>query len=138
MTVIINALVIARTGGTRATATNIRPGMNLGFIDRIHQNSVFGEEIYPDLFHRAAAYLFHIVKNHQFIDGNKRTGLATAMTFLMWNGHRLDVLDEDETFDFVVDLAERDEDPSFGVPRVAAWLRAMCENPTRAPRVGSE
>ena len=30
----------------------------------------------------AAAYLFHIVKNHPFVDGNKRTGLVTALSFL--------------------------------------------------------
>jgi death on curing protein len=35
----------------------------------------------------AAAYLFHIALNHPFIDGNKRTSLATALTFLDLNGH---------------------------------------------------
>lgn len=34
----------------------------------------------------AAAYLFHIVKNHPFIDGNKRTGLLAALVFLDVNG----------------------------------------------------
>lgn len=34
----------------------------------------------------AAAYLFHVVKNHPFVDGNKRTGLAVALTFLEVNG----------------------------------------------------
>jgi len=33
----------------------------------------------------APAYLFHIVKNHPFVDGNKRTGLDAAMTFLDLN-----------------------------------------------------
>jgi len=34
----------------------------------------------------AAAYLFHIVRNHPFIDGNKRTGAVASIVFLMMNG----------------------------------------------------
>nr|WP_210347672.1 type II toxin-antitoxin system death-on-curing family toxin [Nitratireductor aquimarinus] len=40
----------------------------------------------PDLCALAAAYLFGIVKNHPFVDGNKRTGLAAADLFLYFNG----------------------------------------------------
>lgn len=39
-----------------------------------------GEFLHGGLFAMAAAYLFHIVMNHPFIDGNKRTGLDAAMT----------------------------------------------------------
>ena len=41
---------------------------------------------HSDLFEMAAAYLFHIVKNHPFVDGNKRVGAMTAFTFLKLNG----------------------------------------------------
>jgi death-on-curing protein len=34
----------------------------------------------------AAAYLFHLVQNHPFLDGNKRVGAAAALTFLVMNG----------------------------------------------------
>ena len=37
-------------------------------------------------FEMAAAYLFHIVMNHPFVDGNKRTGTVAALVFLDWNG----------------------------------------------------
>ena len=37
-------------------------------------------------FEMAAAYLFHVVKNHPFVDGNKRTGTVAAVVFLRWNG----------------------------------------------------
>ena len=37
-------------------------------------------------FEMAAAYLFHIVKNHPFADGNKRTGTVAALVFRDWNG----------------------------------------------------
>lgn len=45
-----------------------------------------GEFLHKDLFEMAAAYLFHIVQNHAFIDGNKRTGAVAALVFLDLNG----------------------------------------------------
>jgi death-on-curing protein len=45
-----------------------------------------GEFLHKDLFEMAAAYLFHIVQNHPFLDGNKRTGAVAAMVFLDLNG----------------------------------------------------
>lgn len=44
-----------------------------------------------DLFEMAAAYLFHITCNHPFVDGNKRTGAAAALTFLDLNGIAVDL-----------------------------------------------
>lgn len=47
----------------------------------------FGEgRFHDDVFEMAAAYLFHIVQNHPFVDGNKRTGAAAAVVFLVMNG----------------------------------------------------
>lgn len=51
----------------------------------------FGDRyLHTDLFEMAAAYLFHIVQNHPFIDGNKRTGTMAAFVFLKLNGLTLD------------------------------------------------
>src|SRR6185369_192349 len=41
--------------------------------------------LHHDIFEMAAAYLFHIVQNHPFIDGNKRVGVAAALVFLLLN-----------------------------------------------------
>ena len=41
--------------------------------------------LHSDLFQMAAAYLFHIVRNHPFVDGNKRTGAVAAIVFLSLN-----------------------------------------------------
>ncbi len=41
--------------------------------------------LHADLFEMAASYLFHIVRNHPFIDGNKRTGAVAALVFLTLN-----------------------------------------------------
>ena len=44
-----------------------------------------GKYLHPNIFQMAAAYLFHIVNNHPFIDGNKRTGLVVTLVFLEMN-----------------------------------------------------
>jgi death-on-curing protein len=49
-----------------------------------------GRYLHEDAFHMAAAYAFHICQNHSFVDGNKRTALASALVFLDLNGYRID------------------------------------------------
>jgi len=48
-----------------------------------------GEFLHADLPTMAAAYLFHICRNHPFVDGNKRTALVAAEVFLLLNGRKL-------------------------------------------------
>lgn len=49
--------------------------------------SGFGDQyLHGNLFEMASAYLFHVVQNHPFFDGNKRVGTAAALTFLELNG----------------------------------------------------
>ncbi len=67
--------------------------------------ATFGEQfLHEDLQSMAAAYLFHLVANHPFIDGNKRVGAASADVFLGMNGWRL-TADQDAYADFVLDIA---------------------------------
>jgi death-on-curing protein len=54
-----------------------------------------GEYFHDDLFSMAAAYLFHITKNHPFVDGNKRVGAVAALIFLDLNGIELVAPEED-------------------------------------------
>ena len=54
-----------------------------------------GRPLHPGPATQAAAYLFHLSKNHPFVDGNKRTALAVAEIFLRLNGHRLDATDQE-------------------------------------------
>ena len=44
-----------------------------------------GRYLHGDLYEMAAAYLFHIIQNHPFVDGNKRTGVVAALVFLALN-----------------------------------------------------
>ena len=53
------------------------------------QASVGGAFAHEGIFKMAAAYLFHLVSNHAFVDGNKRVGLLSCLTLLHLNGVHL-------------------------------------------------
>ncbi len=69
------------------------------------QATFFGEYLHPTIYEQAAAYLYHIAKNHPFIDGNKRTAFAVMDTFLRVNGYILNT-DNEETYILVLKVAE--------------------------------
>jgi death-on-curing protein len=50
------------------------------------QGGFGGHYLHSDLYEMAAAYLFHLVQNHPFLDRNKRVGAATTLVFLTMNG----------------------------------------------------
>lgn len=45
-----------------------------------------GEYLHNDIYEMAAAYMFHLVQNHPFVDGNKRIGAVASLVFLDING----------------------------------------------------
>lgn len=49
-----------------------------------------GKDLYPDLVSKATALSYSLIKNHPFVDGNKRVGHAALETFLHLNHHELD------------------------------------------------
>ena len=64
-----------------------------------------GAFLHETLFEMAAAYLFHISRNHPFIDGNKRTALACALAFLRLNGEKIKAPPND-LYDLAIGVAE--------------------------------
>jgi death-on-curing protein len=77
----------------------------------------YGEER-PDISGLAAALAFGIAKNHPFIDGNKRTALVVARTFLLLNGINLNASQEEKYLTFLR-LAEGNLSES----ELAEWMR---------------
>lgn len=63
-----------------------------------------GSFLHADLFEMAAAYLFHIVRNHPFSDGNKRTGAVAALVFFSLNDIEIEA-DEDSFEKMVLAVA---------------------------------
>ena len=59
------------------------------------QASFFGDLLHPTIKEQAAAYLYHICKNHSFVDGNKRTALGVMEAFLGMNNHELIISEQD-------------------------------------------
>lgn len=75
--------------------------------------SFSGELMHADLFDMAAAYAFHLSQNHPFIDGNKRTALASSLVFLDMNGIRISN-PQGELFDAMLSIATgRMDKPTF-------------------------
>ena len=83
--------------------------------------TVFGTEPYPDLFTKAGALMHSLIKNHAYVDGNKRVGLVAGLLFLAMNGVHLTGSD-DELFDLTMAIAGGDLDD---VDKIADRLRAL-------------
>jgi death on curing protein len=82
----IHADQVRRYGGS--------PGLrDLGLLQSalaMPETTFEGELLHGTVFEMAAAYLFHVARNHPLVDGNKRTALMCALVFLGLNGQRLD------------------------------------------------
>ncbi|WP_048646096.1 type II toxin-antitoxin system death-on-curing family toxin [Nitratireductor soli] len=68
---------------------------------RAENKAAYGD---PDLCDLAAAYVFGLARNHAFVDGNKRTAIVAAATFLLLNGRRM-TADNGMVYAFVMGLA---------------------------------
>lgn len=60
-----------------------------------------------NIFEMAATYINSVIFNHPFIDGNKRTGAATALTFLYLNGYEIREKYDEELADKILDLVNK-------------------------------
>jgi death-on-curing protein len=67
--------------------------------------TIGGDDAYPDVWHKAAALLQSIVKNHPLIDGNKRLGWLATAVFLALNGVDATNASNDEVYAFVMEVA---------------------------------
>ncbi|MEO0011738.1 MAG: hypothetical protein RLZZ535_127 [Cyanobacteriota bacterium] len=82
-----------------------------------------------DLFDLAASYGYGLIKNHCFIDGNKRVALIAVYTFLSINGIELDA-SEAEAASFFLDLAASVEKQEQCMERLTDWLQLNSESIT--------
>jgi death-on-curing protein len=111
----IHARLIDETGGVHGIrdvglleSAAARPAATFG-----------GEDLYADLFEKAAALFESLVRNHPFLDGNKRAAIASTGLFLRINGVRLTAANE-ELERFTLHTAEARPELADSV----AWLRA--------------
>jgi len=78
-----------------------------------------GQDLYPDIFLKAGALIQSIVKNHPFIDGNKRTAFITTYNFLSLNGVKITAR-EKEIVKFMVSVANQ----NLSVDEISSWLKS--------------
>ncbi|MCC7345672.1 MAG: type II toxin-antitoxin system death-on-curing family toxin [Deltaproteobacteria bacterium] len=86
------------------------------------RQSFGGEDLYPDIFSKAAAYAFSISENQPFIDGNKRTAATIAAVFLDINGFLLDC-PEGQVYETMMKLANK----QLTRESLADWFRKNCK-----------
>jgi|SRR6267378_6475673 len=106
--------LIALDGG----APGLRdPGLLQSALARPQQLHSYGDN--PDIIDMVVAYLAGIVRNHPFVDGNKRTGFLLGVLFLELNGYRF-TASEESAAQAILSLAAGTLDESA----LAAWLRS--------------
>ncbi len=77
-----------------------------------------GRNLYPNLFLKAGSLLHSVIKNHAFADGNKRTGIYSAMTMIELNGYKFECAQE-ELVNFSIDIDVK----NTGLEEIASWLK---------------
>lgn len=70
--------------------------------------AMFGQEMYPSVYEKAAAYLYHLVCNHPFNDANKRTGYAVTLVFLEVNNAK-QIFKKEDLESLVIEVAKGKE-----------------------------
>jgi len=111
----VHSELIAEHGGSEGIRD---AGLLSSALARPQHEAAYGD---PSVFDLAAAYAFGIIRNHPFLDGNKRTGFLAAYVFLELNGWKLSA-PEAEAVTAVLALANGEmEEAGF-----SAWLKDHC------------
>jgi death-on-curing protein len=84
--VALNKLVLNRA---RSRSFGVQYPQGLDILVEQPQQVIFGRELYPSIWLKAAFIIQKLTKKHVFVDGNKRTALLSGLTFLKVNGYKL-------------------------------------------------
>jgi death on curing protein len=110
----LHSRLITETGG----AHGVRDlGMLLSALGR-PQTTFDDRELYPDLYTKTAALLDSLVRNHPFVDGNKRTAITSAGIFLQMNAYRL-IVENSEMVQFTMACAQS----QLTFDEIVVWFR---------------
>jgi death on curing protein len=117
---VIQAEVLAAHGGP----AGLRDEALLESAVAAPQATMMGEPLFTDPVEMTAAYLFYLCRNHPFVDGNKRTALATCLVFLSENGLPPgERLDADAWERLILDVTESRLDREQTTARLKKLLR---------------
>lgn len=116
---VIHSYSVKRYGGSQG----IR---DLGLVESAvarPQSGFGGEYLYKNIFDMAAALLQSLLKNHPFVDGNKRTALFSTGVFMKLNGYKLKNTHKEE-----VEFAVKVDNQNLTLEEISSWLK---ENSTK-------
>ena len=116
--------MIDRFGGLWTPPDNVFDASALAFVVDTVQSEIFGVPLYDSLHKKAAVYCRNIIQNHIFCDGNKRTGMQTALAFLEINGSPPSpgLLNQD-----IVNMALRVATKSSSIDEITSWFEANAQ-----------
>ena len=80
--------------------------------------TVGGKFVHSSLYDKAAAYGFHLCRNHPFVDGNKRVAFVVMDLFLQKNGWEIKS-SEEEAYSMMMQLA----DGKMTKPQLSKWVK---------------
>ena len=86
------------------------------------QASFDGNDLYQSIYDKTAALLQSLLKNHPFVDGNKRTAWVSAVALLKMKGWQI-IAKEDEVVEFMVRVANE----NLSVDEIAGWVKKNCK-----------
>jgi len=101
---------------------NIKNLNSFEFLLAAPKQNIFGKELYHSVFLKAATYLFYIIKDHTFNDGNKRTGMMAAFLFLAKNNI---IIREHVNSIMIVNYAERIASCKPTINNISNWLKII-------------
>lgn len=86
---LINYKTIKLHGGNYVSPYNLLNESPLDYLVEMVNAEIFGKVLYPEIYQKAGFYMYSVINNHVFHDGNKRTGLGAALLFLKLNHFKL-------------------------------------------------
>lgn len=115
---LLHHLSIEKSGGSHGLR-------DAGLLDAaVHrpQATFAGVDLYPTIFDKAGALCHSLIKNHAFVDGNKRTSLLSSMTFLELNGYRFECEQEE-----LVSFGLKIDNENITAEGISDWLKLHCK-----------
>jgi len=113
-------MTIDDVGGNFVPPENFLNEPNLDYLLEAVHAEMFGAPLYPEMHQKTGLYMYNIIANHIFQDGNKRTGLEAALVFLQLNGYDLKIeVGDDNLIDFTLDVASG----KYTLEQVQEWFK---------------
>jgi len=138
--ILINRKTIERHGGNFIPPFNFLHEAPLDYLIEAISAKMFGEELYPSISDKAGLLMFNIISNHVFQDGNKRTGLGSALLFLRLNDYELsnqlirfgllefEVMVDDSNEKILIDFTLQVASGKISLVEVQGWFKKNIVN----------